>query len=790
MAFRSGRTSGPSGMLDTSVRPFQAISCAPNGSRWSRRISEGEWNSHRKRIEDFHKAGMTREAIHEFLKIEDDFHPSMPQLNGQMTAWGLKRKAVPGRKSALSARQPLVRPPLLVPEVPLSEDHEQNDISSMLLQLTEVLQVDQDVPTAKTTALPNSSWEPQYCDEACCTTAIFHQRKMLGACFLMFLKCWPQASGILQGLIDEMTHDKTVSTSSIIWAKANYNRIYGGGSKPDDLISIWTTPSGNIVESLWADVEVVATEALPSPLMFLCLTGTYRAYGELEKAQPPPAVFHCFEVQLQTLTREIQEYEEETTLLLQLLVGCSYILESAALHSTFEHFKLHVNHVPADTFHDFILPRLLACHIMSAWIDKPRIATLSSLAAFRNSSSIFKPDVLLPELFVTFSHMIAARIHDIPPLLSPTFVSDLKKAVRKAVMKLCFAQKSWYCAEIAKVLLSLFHKPAIQSNRKHQYMDQLALKTAHKIMGTGYISMFGSQPAGSTGPLTWMRSADCFKVKKVCTRVDVIPEAPGPQTCNSSAVLGKQRTESVASNESTLSPPSITGSTVVGSASSSQSSCPTLNSVIEEQDPSSPIPKSQANSTSSRPTITRSATGDLPRRFPTSSSGRLSFCEILATNARVTTNQMRRQTGSPSSVSRTDSRASSSRMTMDSQYSFRRVFGIEGSVCNDGLPQRFPTTSSAKMSIDGFGVGGEETTSSGNETEASRFSWIPGASGELLVVAECGLPSPSDTSMGMERGSGDGDSDVCYVSRERHVSAWIKQHSYVNPGVERRYSAD
>lgn len=111
-------------------------------------------------------------------------------------------------------------------------------------------------------------------------------------------------------------------------------------------------------------------------------------------------------------------------------------------------------------------------------------------------------------------------------------------------------------------------------------------------------------------------------------------------------------------------------------------------------------------------------------------------------------------------------------MTLGTQYSFRKVFGIDGS---DGCPRRCLTTSSGKMSVDGI----EEATGQ----SASRFSFAPGSPDAILIDADRSSTTESSC-----------EDTPAFFEVEKlelepsYVSAWVIQHSAPSP--QRSYSAD
>lgn len=86
---------------------------SPQESRYSARIKDEEWERHREKLMRLHNENVPRKQMLDILKREDDFSPSLPQLDARLNLWGLRRyeKSTPNLdnsdNSALGSQNPV-----------------------------------------------------------------------------------------------------------------------------------------------------------------------------------------------------------------------------------------------------------------------------------------------------------------------------------------------------------------------------------------------------------------------------------------------------------------------------------------------------------------------------------------------------------------------------------------------------------------------------------------------------------------------------------------------------------
>lgn len=706
-SYREDTASSLRSTPETRSAPFQIIQCqAPTGKRYSKRIRRGEWQAHWPKIVELHATKATRNTILERLAIDCDFHPTPCQLNRQMENEGLgkggKITAGKGRTGKtnlthldqdfyeleLDDTSPPSQPPslgrtsfdedgswesLYVPDfehgMPRTPDLTDNALGGLGLvigtnkvreELSEERENQSDTPFLDNTNPVGCS---DYCQQACCAKLIQHHRSLLAANFLTCLQCWSQASEILGQLISDMEVDESVSVSDRTWVKINYNRMNGTLFQPDHRTSIWST-SGytDMAKPLDEYLEEATSESLSNPLAHLCMTGQFRATGEFEYYLPNSVNLDSFDKQVQALYLELVEREEQNRSILTLMIWCSNTLKSSNLLARLEQISKQTTYT--SRFREQILPRLLACHFVSEWINEPCQITMRLLAKFRaRSRTIFKLDVMLPETFAVIGGMVTARTDCTVYSSTKSLSEGLLKSLKKATRKLWDLNAEEYCHEFAARTAEIYNQSSAYGQQATHFNDNFAIEVANQIIG---------RSSCYEGPFEWMRSADTFKVHDI-GRLDTEVEA----TTEPSLLVDprKLRTESSSSSKSTLG--QLSTFSAPESAMNASSTSSTIDLLVRKRRDvaiqGSPEP-TPAKHVKQRPEIP-------PRRYHsnttnrTNSSGRRIYKEMTDMSGRSSAEASARKEGAQQVASRTASTLS--KMSLGTQYSFRQVFGVD-----------------------------------------------------------------------------------------------------------------
>lgn len=80
------------------IKPY-----SPGQGRYSARIKNEEWEPYRQKLTLLHSMNVPRRQMLEILDREDDFRPSLPQLNARFNTWGLRRYDKSVSKSGATA---------------------------------------------------------------------------------------------------------------------------------------------------------------------------------------------------------------------------------------------------------------------------------------------------------------------------------------------------------------------------------------------------------------------------------------------------------------------------------------------------------------------------------------------------------------------------------------------------------------------------------------------------------------------------------------------------------------
>lgn len=735
------------------VRQLNTIACQRNGRRYGARIDQKDWNIHRSKLVELHAAKLRRIDMLEILKKDCNFHPTLPQLNRQMELMGLGKGGkmtvprLPNRR--LRPFDPLNTPVDFIAEYPsiLPVQQPTNSQAIESFSMNQHYALNEDVASfenesAPLTELSNSTLSPkmesqspeadvsleqpqlpiaestngtnivaghllaldsgnekeaietfdsmsvsninptdplgifEYCSQACCEKRLQYHNKMIAAGFLASLQCWSHASNLLHELISDMENDATVSVSDRMWVKINYNRVNGNIFQPDRPTSIWSKGFCDVAEPLHEYIEAAQNEVLSSPLGHLCLTGQFRATGVFQYYLPNHTSLDSYESQVQALNFELLPREEKNRLIYRLMLWCLQALQSPKLRETVEHASRRIRHTLG--FRDQILPGLLACHFVSQWIDRPCAVTLQYLARLRTRpATTFKLDVMLPETFAAISSMVVLRVDGSQYMSSSNFVDDLLKCLKNAMKKLCNLSPERYCPEFAAIITELYNQSSNNGQHTANFKDELAMEIANKIMGD------------SDGPLTWMRSADTFKVHDFSFSDDESEASFDPKLL---LTPKKQRTESSSSSKSIEDQASIF-STANGTPDYKSSSS-TINSLVPSAPIDSLVPSSTIDSLvqqceniavvekpkevvrcrlQKRPEIS-------PRRYPTNStinSGNMSMdeMEMRCIAARTSTMALKQRLGLSDMASRSPS--TFSKMSLGSKFSLNGMMDID-----------------------------------------------------------------------------------------------------------------
>ena len=87
-------------MMRTAFRAYQ-----PGQAKYNRRITAAEWQRHRNKLRLLHEQGLSRSQILAVMRLENNFIPSMSQLNAIFGRWGLKSCDRPLRPTGLQLQQ-------------------------------------------------------------------------------------------------------------------------------------------------------------------------------------------------------------------------------------------------------------------------------------------------------------------------------------------------------------------------------------------------------------------------------------------------------------------------------------------------------------------------------------------------------------------------------------------------------------------------------------------------------------------------------------------------------------
>lgn len=485
-----------------------------------------------------------------------DFHPTLPQLNRKMQAWGLSNSSKSGgaQVATPSFDAPLVVDPSLPGVFPnvhqaynrdgVTQVNDPGDSSSdptVVLGQSSFLELDSDTEdsdtgdgqrspvmdeygTALTLVASNRHSESSlrvehatpfeaeatYCEDTCCTTLFRSHKKLMAASFLAGLRCWREASGILNKLIAELDPNLSISVSERTWVKLIYNRIKGSIFNPDKSTNIWSTTGWlNMSDPLSDYIKQAESQVLPSALATLCLTTQYRRLGSFEYYLLAADNYDSYDGQVRVLSLELQAYEQQSRILLGILSWCNDILAHPTFREAVEMLPAFVEHT--DGLRESVLPRLLACHFMSFWIDEPPQALSKNLISLKTRArAVFVPEFMLPETFIAISHIILKRTQHFPMLSASTFVNGLLQALKTATRESCQLHVEHYCNEIASTLITVCSQTSTNPQANCPHSEHLVMQTAHKMMGTNNLGARGLEK-----PFTWIRTAENFRVNSI-----------------------------------------------------------------------------------------------------------------------------------------------------------------------------------------------------------------------------------------------------------------------------------
>lgn len=658
---------------------WTAIECRSNGTRWAVRYDEATWNSRRPELERLHLEGLSRPMMLQRLE-GTGFTPSIAQLNRRMSKWGYGALEVRSNDSI----------------TPNSHNSTPKEVETNVWNIQQMrsesppntMSQSSTTPSDQSVETPNevskfdqlAITEPQRCTGVPPTTYSLtfslselyispftvssflsrsychHERQypkqMLIASILAYLKCFKEAEQILEAALVPLENDMSVPKCIKLLIHVNLYRVRtdGKGKKPLEFAAFLnedSTMSPYIRETL-----KTGENSRPNAVKYLSLLSHFRMYDDIVHSHSTGSY-----TQYQ-LSNQILQWEMSTRLLQRLMLWCLSSLTGERLLIGLAKTSLkQYNSALSNTTtvqHRFEVTQLLACHLLTKWIHKPNLSILWTMRELQEKSkSIIIIDTMLPEMLITIVHMLSQRVDANPSKNFPWFI-DLR-SYRSELRQMCSLSPTAYCIEFVETMISHFASPPTSTAIIGGCGERAVTQLAEQILGSAI-----SDKASSKSQNLWLKPSHDVSTLSQYTQLQMISE--GEVAGVSQEYKQTKLVAATSLHKDTKSQPASMGSFTDTGFQATE--------VVEKV----------SHSPSMGPCLLRRTSSvhrGRPNRAISNSTGKMSLDSFKALNSRIEAEK----TANAEGVSRFSSRAS--KMSLDSDFSFRCVTGYETSSIHD-----------------------------------------------------------------------------------------------------------